>query len=461
MIHNWQGKHVLIIGAARQGLALARFLARQNAQVTLNDKRPADQMESARQAMQDYPVKWALGDHDPALLDHCDLVCLSGGVSPDLPIVQEARQRGIPLSNDSQIFMERVPCPVVGITGSAGKTTTTTLVGRMAEAGIPAPRQAWVGGNIGRPLIDCIDQIHPHDLVILELSSFQLELMTISPHIGTILNITPNHLDRHGTLEAYTAAKARLLDFQRSEDIAVLGYDDPGAWGLADRIKGRLLTFSLNPLPAEQSGAYLKDDCLYLRHGAEEQLLMPRREIQLRGDHNIRNVLAACSIASAANISINAMLKGIKDFRGVAHRLELVRNWKGAAWYNDSIATAPERTIAAILSFEEPIVLLLGGRDKNLPWEDLARLIHRKVDHVIVFGESADKIIAAIHAETKETCATTIDRCSGVYAAIMKAAEIAEPGDVVLFSPGGTSFDEFKDFEERGERFREWVNQLS
>ena len=446
---------MLILGAARQGLALARWLARHGARVTLSDARTV--VPSAREALADLPITWALGGHPLELLNDCDLLCISGGVPLTLPIVAEAFKRGIPLSNDTQVFMEIVPCRTIGITGSAGKTTTTTLVGRMAKEAYGDA--AYIGGNIGDPLINYVDEMKPTDLAILELSSFQLEQMTISPNVGAILNITPNHLDRHGTMEAYTAAKARLLDFQSAKDVAVLGRDDPGAWKLRDRIKGKLFTFSLHELDEGLNGAYFHDGLLALRDGNAYLPLMLREKVLLRGDHNVSNALAAFTIAHAAGFPLDAMLAAVEDFHGVPHRLELVRELHGVRWYNDSIATAPERTMAAVRAFEEPIVLLLGGRDKDLPWDDLADLIHQRVDHVVLFGEAAEKIEKAVAGSGSRP--QTLTRCETLEQAVLRAAEVAEAGDVVLLSPGGTSYDAFKDFAERGERFREWVLKLS
>lgn len=457
---NWHGQRVLILGAARQGLALARYLVRQGALVTLNDQRSAEQLAVARQAHAHLPIEWVLGEHPLSLLDHTDLVCVSGGVPLTLPIVQETRRRGLPLTNDSQIFMDAVPCPVVAITGSAGKTTTTTLLGRMAQAAVQPPHKAWVGGNIGLPLVDHLEEIQAGDLVVLELSSFQLEQMTTSPHVAAILNITPNHLDRHGTIEAYTAAKARLIQFQGGEDVAVLNPADAGSWGLRSLVAGRLVTFSLQHPPLGQPGTFCQDEHLWLYDGTQDRMILPQNAILLRGTHNLYNVLAACAIAFAAGLPVEAMRAGVEGFGGVSHRLELVRTWRGSKWYNDSIATAPERTIAAIHSFSEPLVMLLGGRDKNLPWESLAALIHQRADHVILFGEAAGKINKAIGPLELGSRPYSLEICRDLHEAVQAAAQVAQPGDVVLLSPGGTSYDQFKDFEERGERFTEWVNQL-
>jgi UDP-N-acetylmuramoylalanine--D-glutamate ligase len=456
---NWKDTRVLILGAARQGLALARWLCLHGAKVTLSDVRSAEGLRVARESMAEYPIQWALGGHPLELLDATDVLCLSGGIPLTLPIVAEALKRGIPLSNDSQVFMEVVPCKTIGITGSAGKTTTTTLVGNMAK--ISYGDKAYVGGNIGDPLINYVDSMQPDDIAILELSSFQLEQMTTSPNIAVILNITPNHLDRHGTMEAYTAAKARILEFQSKEDVAILGRDDHGAWSLRDKVKGKLLTFSLHELEEGLDGAYYHDGLLNLRAGNAYLPLMLRENIQLRGDHNVLNVLAAFAIGHAAGFQLDAMLEAAEEFRGVPHRLELVREWNGVRWYNDSMASAPERSIAAIRSFDEPIVLLLGGRDKDLPWEDLMQLASQRVDHVVLFGEAAEKIQKTVDGLRLSQKRPTITRVKDLHEAVVKAAEVAEVGDVVLLSPGGTSFDEFKDFAERGERFKVWVQELS
>lgn len=451
---------MLIIGAARQGQALARHLAYHGANVILNDQQPGEKLASAKKDMDALKVKCVFGSHPVEILEGMDLVSVSGGVPLDNPLVVAARKRGIPLTNDSQIFMDEVKAPVIAITGSAGKTTTTTLVGRMAMLSTRKPHKAWVGGNIGLPLVDHLDEIKPGDVVVLEISSFQLEQMTKSPHIAAILNITPNHLDRHGTLESYTAAKTRILAFQNSDDMAILNREDPGSWKLRSKVKGKLITFGLQRPSQKLNGTYVDNGRIFSLENGKDIELFSTSLINLRGEHNLLNVLAACAIGRAAGFSVTALIKAVADFTGVAHRLELVRNWNGSLWYNDSIATAPERTSAAIRSFTEPIVLLLGGRDKNLPWEDLAVLIQERVAHVVVFGEAADKIMTALKTIPQPEQKFSVDRVRTVKEAIQKASTLVKAGDVVLFSPGATSFDEFKDFEERGEYFRQWVNQL-
>jgi UDP-N-acetylmuramoylalanine--D-glutamate ligase len=476
---EWEDKRVIVIGAARQGISLGRFLASRGASVVMNDRKPAEQMDDAIKAFSDLDadsaarVEWTFGGHPISLLEDADYVCISGGVSLELPLIREALKLGIPLTNDSQVFLEECPCRTIGITGSAGKTTTTSLVGKIVEKFIKSPqvkplyRKVWVGGNIGSPLLSVVDEIEPSDLAIIELSSFQLELMTKSVDIACVLNITPNHLDRHTCMGEYIAAKKRILDYQDRQDMAVLGRDDPAAWDLRDSARGKIFSFGKAKPADGMQGAFMDGDWLSLWDGRTTKHVLKQSQIPLRGWHNVENILAACAISQAAGIPAQAMREAIFEFKGVPHRLEKVLAHNGVDWYNDSIATAPERVMAAIHSFESredihrPIVLLVGGRDKNLPWDDLAELIHARVDHLILFGEAAGKIAAAIGAQQPNRRPYSIDLCTGLEQAVKVAASLVEPGDIVLLSPGGTSFDEFRDFEERGEAYKRWVHNLS
>jgi UDP-N-acetylmuramoylalanine--D-glutamate ligase len=475
---DWKGKRVVVIGVARQGIALASYLATQGAHVVLNDQKSSDELASARDALktlQDQAgarIEWVCGSHPLSLLEKTDLVCPSGGVSLQLPLIQEAMKRGILISNDSQIFLEECPCKTVGITGSAGKTTTTTLVGRIAQSAVDRKahisiRKVWVGGNIGAPLISVVDEMQPDDLAVLELSSFQLEIMTRSVNIACILNITPNHLDRHADMQEYIAAKRRILEYQTETDTAILGQDDPVAWSLLETARGSKSTFGREKPPKGMEGAFIDGDWLCLWDGKESSQVIKQDQIRLRGWHNVQNTLAACAICQAVGLPVSSMREAILAFTGVAHRLEWICNWRGADWYNDSIATAPERVMAAIHSFDfaadsqRPIVLLAGGRDKNLPWTDLAELIHARVDHLILFGEAAEKIAMVVGQKNPEIRPYSIEKCTGLEQAVKVAAQVAEKDDIVLLSPGGTSFDEFRDYEERGEAFRRWVINLT
>jgi UDP-N-acetylmuramoylalanine--D-glutamate ligase len=460
MKSDWRKTKVLVIGAARQGLALARYLASHGAIVKLNDGRSEQDLQSSKDQLKDLTIRWVLGEHPLELLHETDLVCVSGGVPLNIPLIMEAVNKKIPLTNDSQIFMENVPCPVIGITGSVGKTTTTTLLGEIAHKAFAKDRKVWVGGNIGNPLINNVEEMTGNDLVILELSSFQLELMTISPNIAAILNIKPNHLDRHGSVEAYTSAKANILKHQTSHDYAIINRDDRGSFGLRHLIKGNLVSFGFSPIPEDHNGSYIENDAVWVtNHGISEEICK-LDEITLPGKHNISNILAASAISLVAGLNKEAIRAAIREFKGVPHRLQFVREWNGIRWINDSKATTPEGSIAAILAFSNPIVLLLGGKDKNLPWENLLHLVNQKVDHVILFGDAAEKIHGYIKELKFQNQNFTLDICNHLQDAVITASKIAEPGDIVLLSPGGTSYDEFKDFEERGEKFQSWVQNL-
>ncbi len=321
-------------------------------------------------------------------------------------------------------------------------------------------RKAFIGGNIGIPLISQVDEMTAEDIAVVEFSSFQLDLMTLSPQIAAVLNVTPNHLDRHGTMKAYTAAKTNILRFQKPADSAVLGIEDDKAWSLKDEAKGDLFAFGPQ-LPQGLPGAFIREDMVWVRTALGEQAVMPVAEIELRGEHNLLNVLAACAIAAAARWPAEVMRGGVYGFRGVEHRLEFVREWGGAEWYNDSKATSPGMAVTSMQAFKEPLVLLAGGRDKDLSWDSFVSQVKAQVDHLILFGEAAEKIRIALQAhEEIKSRNFTLDNCEGLEQAVHTAAKLAQPGDVVLLAPGGTSFDEFTDFEARGRRFKELVNSL-
>lgn len=459
---SWNEKRVVIMGAARQGTALARYLAEKGAQVTITDAQPAEKLTLARESLAGLPIRWALGGHPLELLDETDLLCLSGGVPLTIPFVKEAIWRGIPLSNDSQVFMEAAPCKVVGVTGSAGKTTTTTLVGRIALQAERKGfyRKVYIGGNIGLPLISLVDEMTADDLAVAEFSSFQLELMSSSPQVAAVLNITPNHLDRHGSMQAYMDAKRNILAYQKPGDAAVLGVEDINAWSFAQQVVGRLFTFG-HQIPYGMSGTFVWQDQVWVRTEYGDHAVMPLDEIELRGEHNLLNVLAACAIAAAVGMPPEVMRAGVQGFGGVEHRLEFVREWGGAQWYNDSKATSPGMTVTSMQAFEEPLIILAGGRDKDLPWDEFVAQVQAQADHVVLFGEAAGKVQVALQKiEQQNGRHYSLDICSGLDQAVETAAKLVRPGDVVLLAPGGTSFDEFSDYEARGRRFKELVLSL-
>lgn len=448
------GKNVGVIGFARQGKALARWLPTIGANAIVADSKTAEQLQLNEA---DYPgVEFVLGGRIDGFLNRVAVLCLSGGVPLELPAVQEAIRRGIPLANDAQLFLERCPAPVLGITGSAGKTTTTTLTGEMLKQ---AGKKTWVGGNIGDVLLDVLADIQPTDRVVMELSSFQLELMTRSPQVGAVTNITPNHLDRHGTMEAYTEAKANILRYQQEDSVAVLGLDDPGSRALEGYGTGDLAWFSAQTMAAD--GAFLVGSRLVVSGvsspDGNPHVIGEKSAIQLRGDHNVLNVLAACAISGIGGATPEAMFNVMSTFKGVAHRLEVVRIVRDVTYINDSIATAPERVVAALHSFREPLVLLAGGRDKKLPWGDMMALALAQSRQIIAFGE-AGEIVERVAGEQGQ--ADRVTRVATLDEAVPLAASLAQPGDVVLLSPGGTSYDAYVDFAARGEHFRQLVQGL-
>lgn len=448
-------KRVVVLGFGRQGRALARWLPTIGASVVVSDQSTPEEMNGNLSAF--VGVEFVFGGHPESLLDGADLVCISGGVPLELPIIQQAVERGIPLTNDAQLFLERCPVPVIGITGSAGKTTTTTLVGEMLKQ---AGYTTWVGGNIGDVLLDVLNQIQPGDQVVMELSSFQLEIMNRSPQIGAVLNITPNHLDRHGTMEMYMQAKAQLLLHQSAEDVAVLSRDDAGSRQLEKIAVGDVVWFSGNEIVAD--GAFLAGQRLLVAGRSSPDgaphVVCERSDVLLRGHHNVLNTLAACAIAGAAGVPYEAMAETIKGFHGVAHRLEVVRVLDGVTYVNDSIATAPERVVAALRSYDEPLILLAGGKDKNLPWEEMLLLALQKTRHIFAFGHVGDQIVAKVRALAGSDQQVT--RVETLAQAVEQAAKMAQAGDVVLLSPGGTSYDAYVDFVQRGEHFRQLVMGL-
>ncbi len=469
-----EGLRVLIVGAAREGTALARFLVACGAVVTLSDNKPPASLAKHLAVLSGLPLELSLGVATPDLAGF-DVVFLSPGVPPSAPVVQRARALGLPLSSEPRMVTQLLTAPVVGITGSSGKTTTTALTGAMYAA---AGRDTWVGGNIGLPLIEkLLDAPCGPDVAVMELSSFQLELFAPayqgdgvdtqrgaasravslagwSPHIAAITNITPNHLDRHPSMEDYVLAKSRIVEYQRDDDWAVLNAQDD--WSRRLTTRGRVLRFGLET--EIDAGAVLSRGNLLVRDGAHEMAFCSADEVKLRGRHNLANILCAACCALAGGVPIEAMREAATSFRGVAHRLEYVRQCGQVLWVNDSIATTPERAMAALRSFDEPLVLLAGGRDKHLPWEDWAALVRERVRVVVAFGEAASIIERALSAAGPGGPALEI--AADLQEAVARAAGVVRPGEVVLLSPGGTSFDAYDDFEARGQHFRALVGAL-
>jgi UDP-N-acetylmuramoylalanine--D-glutamate ligase len=453
---QYEGKRVTIIGLGREGTALARFLVGKGAEVTITDVKERNQLQDVVDELSCLPISFLLGGHPDEAL-RADVIFVSPGVPREIPILQEARRRGVPLSSETRLFFSLCPAPIVGITGSSGKTTTTSLVGKIMEA---QGCRTFVGGNIGSPLLNLVDEIEPEDSVVMELSSFQLEVLDRSPHVAAVLNLSPNHLDRHESMDDYVAAKTNILRFQTQSDYAVLNADQQLTRELGDIHPGQVVLFSREQEVAQ--GVYLDEGRVIARWRGERHVVCPVSEIRLLGIHNVENVLAACAISAAAGARSDAMRKAIMEFKGVEHRLELAAQIGGVRYYDDSIATSPQRTVAALNSFLDPVILLAGGREKHLPLEALARLVLTKVKALVLFGEAAPLLEQAVAEAQDEGTGRELPiyRSSDLSEAVHKAAQIAEDGDIVLLSPACTSFDMYRDFAARGDHFKSLVREL-
>jgi UDP-N-acetylmuramoylalanine--D-glutamate ligase len=445
------GRRVTVVGLARSGVAACRLLVACRADVRATDSRPLDALEPAARELGAAGVRLFAGDHPPAAFEDSELVVLSPGVPPDQPVLAACRERGVPVIGEVELAYRAMTADVVAVTGTNGKTTTTALVGALLAA---TGRPVVVGGNIGRPLAGDALTIAPDGLVVAEVSSFQLETTEqFRPRVAVLLNLTPDHLDRHHTLASYGEAKARIFRAQGAEDWAVINADDPGAAALADCTRARRLWFSRTGPVAE--GSYLADGWVRLRLAGREQAICPVEEIPLRGAHNVENVLAAVGAVAWANIAPEALRATIKVFRAVPHRLEWIRELRGVAFYNDSKGTNVDSTRKALAAFSEPIVLIAGGRDKGQDFAPLAAAAAGRVKAAVVIGEGRATVSPALKTVTPVT------EADSMRAAVRRAFALAEPGEVVLLSPACASFDMFRDYEHRGEVFRAEVLALS
>jgi UDP-N-acetylmuramoylalanine--D-glutamate ligase len=449
---DFADKRVTVVGLGIEGVDLARYLSRRGAYVTVSDSKSRESLAQRADEAAALGVHLALGSNSPADIADAEAVFVSQGVPLNLPSVEGARKRGVPMYSMTGLFMKLCPGPICGITGSSGKTTTTALVADMFRAD---ERPVFVGGNIGVGLLDQLSSVRPYTWSVLEVSHTQLQLVDRSPHVAAILNITPNHLDRF-SWEDYKRLKANIIRYQKPGDITILGYDDPECRALTPAIGTRLRWFTLgNELPGD--GVFVRERWAVLRLGKLEERLFSLDSLRLRGRHNEANAVAAAAIATACGITTDAIACAVETFRGVPHRLELVGEAGGVSYYNDSIATTPERALAGIRSFDEPVVLLLGGRDKELPLEELASEAMQRCRGIVLFGESAGKIETALGTASGPA---PIRRVNTLPEALAEARRLAQHGDVVLLSPACTSYDAYESFERRGEHFRSLVTQL-
>jgi UDP-N-acetylmuramoylalanine--D-glutamate ligase len=454
---NIRGKRVLVVGLAREGVTLARYLSEQGAQVTATDTSDSDALRARLATLEGTDVRTVIGGDHPELLARIDAVFVSPGVPENNPIYEEAAERGIPIESMTTLFFERCPGQIIGVTGSSGKTTTTGLIGHMLRT---SSRDVVVGGNIGDPMIDLLPEIGPDTTVVLELSSFQLGILRRSPHIAVVTNISPNHLDRHGTMEAYIDAKRHIVAHQTPDDYAVLNSCDVERDTFAHATQAELRWFGAR----SDHGARVTGGMVSLVGIGAEAPVLPVNEIPLLGGHNVENVLAAVTASAIVELPPEEMAPAIRSFRPAAHRLETVGRAGGVSYVDDSIATTPARAQVALQAIESAIILIAGGRDKRLPWEDFARMVVRRVRVLLLIGEAADQIEEAVRAALESSHGAleerNIVRCSSLDGAVATAGELARPGETVLLSPACTSYDMFSNFEERGREFARAVEGL-
>jgi UDP-N-acetylmuramoylalanine--D-glutamate ligase len=449
-------KRVLVVGLGKSGVASALFLKAHGAKVTVSDTKSGDELRNEIPVLLDHGITVETGGHGERTFRGQDLIIVSPGVPVDSPALVQARSLGEKVIGEVELAAQFLPGPIVAITGSNGKTTTTTLTGEiLAASGLPT----LVGGNIGTPAITLVDRrAQPETAIVLEISSFQLEtIQTFRPKVAVVLNVTPDHLDRHRTFETYVNAKARVFENQTRDDFAVLNEDDPTCVRLASRTRAQVFWFSRQK--EVKQGAWVRDGNIVFRDASQKREIMLASEIPLKGAHNLENVLAAVCAGALMGCVPEKIRQAVRDFKAVEHRLEFVATIRGVDYYNDSKATNVDATIKALESFPANIHLILGGKDKGSDYTLLNDLLRQRVKRVYTIGAAAEKIESQIvssksggpelvHAETLEN-------------ALRKANTAAQPGDVVLLAPACASFDQFRNYEQRGQVFKDVVRTLA
>ena len=446
-----RNKRVLVVGLGKSGVAAALFLKARGARVTVSDTKTQDELKAEIPRLLDEGIAVETGGHGERTFQNQDLIVVSPGVPLDAPPLQQARALGEKVIGEVELAAQFFAGRIVAITGSNGKTTTTTLAGEVvANGGFPVV----VGGNIGKPAISLIDEATDDTIAVLEVSSFQLETIeTFRPHIAVVLNITPDHLDRHRSFTAYTDAKARIFENQQADDFAVLNADDPTCVKLASRTRAPVFWFSRKK--EVKQGAYVHEGRILVRDGSGQREIMLVSEIPLKGAHNVENVLAAVCIGVLAGVEPRRISKAVREFRAVEHRLEYVATIRGVEYYNDSKATNVDATIKALESFPANIHLILGGKDKGSDYTVLNDLLRQRVKRVYTIGAAAGKIESQIQGAVEIVHSETLEK------AIRLASDSAQAGDIVLLAPACASFDQFRNYEHRGKVFKEVVHSLA
>ena len=442
---DFAGKRVTVVGMARSGIAAARVLHSLGARVTITDKKPLGQLAEQAQALGHGEIKIEAGGHPDRIFVEAELIVLSPGV-PKIPQVLAARRHGVPVISELELGWVLSDAPFLGITGTNGKSTVTTLVGLMLKK---AGKKVLVAGNIGNALTETPELLHGQDWIVVELSSFQLEdIDTFRPRVATVLNITQDHLDRYKDITEYGEAKARIFENQQREDVLVLNFDDPLVRALASRALSRVVPFSRSE--KHETGAFIENGRLMVRG----ETVCGIDEILIKGVHNLENAMAASAAALAAGADQASVAAVLREFPGLEHRLEFVREMDGVTYINDSKGTNVGAVMKSVEGFTRPVILIAGGLDKGSDFSPLAGLFKKRVKLLILIGKAAGTMAGALGGSTETVLAKTLRD------AVQLAATRATRGDVVLLSPACASFDMFKDFEDRGRQFKEAVKNL-
>lgn len=450
---EFSNKNVLVLGAGVSGRSVAEVLASYGAKVTLNDSNRIDDSKEEFQKLKSLAVNIVAGSQDESLLQSMDYIVVSPGISIELPLIATARSKGIVVMSEIEAAYALCQAPIIAITGTNGKTTTTALTGEMMKA---SGKNTVVGGNIGAALSQEVNGISRDSVVVAEISSFQLEgIIHFRPHIAVVLNLTPDHMDRHHTMEGYQAAKERIFENQRKDDFLVLNYDDTIVQTMAARSISQTVFFSTKR--ELENGGCVKDDQIVINWQGKRNIICPVKDMKLFGKHNLENALAACCAAFLAGVSPAVMAEVLRNFAGVEHRIEPVATINGVSYYNDSKATNPESTVKALEAFAGNIILIAGGRDKNTDLTEVMTLAKNKVDHLILLGEAKTRFIEA----AKQHGVHNIHDISSFQEAITLAHRLARSPQVVLLSPACASYDMFNNYEERGRVFKELVHCLA
>jgi UDP-N-acetylmuramoylalanine--D-glutamate ligase len=443
-------KRVLVVGLGKSGVASALFLKARGAKVTVSDSKPPEQLGKEIPVLLDHGIAVETGGHGERTFRGQDLIVVSPGVPVDAAPLVQARTLGEVVIGEVELAAQFLPRRLIAITGSNGKTTTTTLAGEIVTAGGYA---TVVGGNIGTPAVSLVERSTPETVVVLEVSSFQLEtIQTFRPRIAVVLNVTPDHLDRHHSFAAYVDAKARVFENQQADDSAILNADDPTCLQLAARTRAKVFWFSRTKEVSQ--GAYVSEGRVFFRDQRGSREIMLVSEIPLKGNHNVENVLAAVCVGALVPCEPARIREAVRNFRAVEHRLEYVATVGGVEYYNDSKATNVDATIKALESFPANIHLILGGKDKGSDYTVLNELLRKRVKRVYTIGAAAEKIESQIKGATELVYSGTLE------AAVRRAAQLAQPGDIVLLAPACASFDQFQDYEHRGRVFKDVVASL-